>query len=54
MTQTTMQAMRVERHAPIESPPLVEARIPIPVPGPNEVLIRVSVCGVCHTDLHVV
>lgn len=22
-------------------------------PGPNEVLIRVKACGVCHTDLHV-
>jgi S-(hydroxymethyl)glutathione dehydrogenase/alcohol dehydrogenase len=27
--------------------------IPIPEPGPGEVLVRVSACGVCHTDLHV-
>ena len=26
----------------------------IPVPGQNEVLIRVHACGVCRTDLHVV
>jgi propanol-preferring alcohol dehydrogenase len=25
----------------------------LPVPGPGEVLVRVSVCGVCRTDLHV-
>ncbi|MDH4377229.1 MAG: alcohol dehydrogenase catalytic domain-containing protein [Ramlibacter sp.] len=24
-----------------------------PAPGPNEVLIRMSYCGVCHSDLHV-
>jgi S-(hydroxymethyl)glutathione dehydrogenase/alcohol dehydrogenase len=27
--------------------------IPVPHPGPGEVLVRVSACGVCHTDLHV-
>ena len=26
----------------------------VPVPQPHEVLVRVSVCGVCRTDLHVV
>lgn len=28
--------------------------IPTPLPGPGQVLIRVHVCGVCRTDLHVV
>jgi S-(hydroxymethyl)glutathione dehydrogenase/alcohol dehydrogenase len=28
--------------------------IPIPEPGAGEVLVKVSACGVCHTDLHVV
>ncbi len=28
--------------------------IPVPTPSPTQVLIRVSVCGVCRTDLHVV
>ncbi len=28
--------------------------LPVPVPGPGQVLIRVSACGVCRTDLHVV
>lgn len=27
--------------------------IPIPVPGANEVLIKVHACGICRTDLHV-
>ncbi|MCA9878847.1 MAG: alcohol dehydrogenase catalytic domain-containing protein, partial [Thermomicrobiales bacterium] len=32
--------------------PLVLKEVPVPVPGPGEVLIKVSACGVCHTDLH--
>ncbi|MGA2479993.1 MAG: zinc-dependent alcohol dehydrogenase family protein [Spirochaetia bacterium] len=28
--------------------------VPAPNPGPEEVLIRVSACGVCRTDLHIV
>ena len=28
--------------------------IPLPEPGPGEVLLRVLACGVCHTDLHIV
>jgi propanol-preferring alcohol dehydrogenase len=31
--------------------PLVVADLPTPTPGPNQVLIEVSVCGVCHTEL---
>ncbi len=31
--------------------PLVLSEIPIPIPGPQEVLIKVSACGVCHTEL---
>src|SRR5436853_213344 len=27
---------------------------PDPIPGPGEVRIKVSACGVCRTDLHVV
>ncbi|GAB4098131.1 zinc-dependent alcohol dehydrogenase family protein [Sinomonas halotolerans] len=32
--------------------PLVFGRRPDPVPARGEVLVRVSVCGVCRTDLH--
>jgi propanol-preferring alcohol dehydrogenase len=34
--------------------PLVEQQVPIPKPGPGQVLIRVCACAVCRTDLHVV
>jgi len=33
--------------------PLTLEDVPRPVPGVSEVLIRVEVCGVCHSDLHV-
>jgi propanol-preferring alcohol dehydrogenase len=33
---------------------LVRAKRPDPDPGPGEVRIKVSACGVCRTDLHVV
>lgn len=32
--------------------PLAIENIPIPLPGPGEVLVKVVACGVCHTDLH--
>lgn len=31
--------------------PLTLAEMPIPIPQKNEILIRVSACGVCHTEL---
>src|SRR5262245_13206316 len=34
--------------------PLREAEIPDPEPGAGDVLIAVSACGVCRTDLHIV
>lgn len=39
-------------HAPGE--PLRPADIPVPDPGPGELLVHVGACGVCRTDLHVV
>jgi alcohol dehydrogenase, propanol-preferring len=32
--------------------PLTIEALPVPVPGDREVLIRVTACGVCHSDLH--
>jgi alcohol dehydrogenase, propanol-preferring len=46
----TMQAMVCE--APQR--PLVFTTLRRPEPGPGEVLIKISVCGVCRTDLHLV
>ena len=31
--------------------PLEFVELPIPEPGPGEILLRVSACGVCHTEL---
>jgi propanol-preferring alcohol dehydrogenase len=31
--------------------PLQMTELPVPVPGDNEVLIKVRACGVCHTEL---
>jgi len=45
----TMRAMLLD--AP--GRPLRLARLPVPRPGPGEVLLRVEACGVCRTDLHV-
>jgi propanol-preferring alcohol dehydrogenase len=33
--------------------PLREVEMPVPVPGPHEVLLRVHACGVCRTDQHI-
>jgi len=32
--------------------PVVYKKIPVPKPGPDEVLINIKYSGVCHTDLH--
>ena len=32
--------------------PLEIAEVPTPAPGPNQALIKVAGCGLCHTDLH--
>ena len=32
--------------------PLAIEEVPIPTPGPGEILIKVIASGVCHTDLH--
>ena len=34
--------------------PLKLTELPEPLPGPNEVRVKVGACGVCRTDLHVV
>jgi propanol-preferring alcohol dehydrogenase len=34
--------------------PLRPAKIPVPRPGPGQVLLRVHACGLCRTDLHIV
>jgi propanol-preferring alcohol dehydrogenase len=43
--------MVLRKTAPIETEPLEWTNWPDPVPGLREILIEVSVCGVCHTEL---
>jgi propanol-preferring alcohol dehydrogenase len=33
--------------------PLDVREVPIPAPGPGELLVKLEACGICHTDLHV-
>ena len=33
--------------------PLVIQDVPMPVPGPDELLVKLNYCGVCHSDLHI-
>lgn len=47
-----MRAWEVERPAPIASHPLRLVARAVPTPGPGQALLRVTVCGVCRTDLH--
>ncbi len=49
-----MKACVLRSPAPVQSNPLEFADVPKPEPGAGEVLVRVSVCGVCRTDLHVI
>ncbi len=48
----TMRAWAVGVPGPIDSGPLVAVERPIPEPGPGEIRVKVTVCGVCRTDLH--
>ena len=48
-----MKAMLLKRTVSLQDnpEPLTLEDIPVPEPAPDEVLIRVSACGVCHTEL---
>jgi len=48
-----MRAMLIDRIHPVNEdiPVLLEAECAVPQPGAGEILIKVNVCGVCHTEL---
>jgi propanol-preferring alcohol dehydrogenase len=48
-----MKTCRLFSPSSIDSSPLVISDVPTPQPSPGQVRIKVSVCGVCHTDLHI-
>lgn len=49
-----MKAALLNKPAPVNTNPLVVTDVATPTAGSGEILIRVSHCGVCRTDLHVV
>lgn len=49
-----MRAWILETPAPLDRHPLRLEELADPEPGPREIRVRVRVCGVCRTDLHVV
>jgi propanol-preferring alcohol dehydrogenase len=49
-----VRAVAVRAQAPIESAPLALEERAIPSPAAGEILVRVTACGICRTDLHVV
>src|SRR5713101_35524 len=49
-----MKACLLRSPVAIETNPLAFADVRTPEPGKGEVLVRVRVCGVCRTDLHVI
>ncbi|KAA3656594.1 MAG: zinc-binding alcohol dehydrogenase family protein [Chloroflexi bacterium] len=49
-----MKAMQLQEGKSIDEKPLVAVETAVPSPTPHQIQIRVSVCGVCHTDLHTV
>ncbi len=48
-----MRAMQINRICRLDetAEPLVRVDAPMPSPGDKQLLVRVSVCGVCHTEL---
>lgn len=50
LPETHMHAAVVERFGT----PLSMQTLPIPRPGPGQILVKTEACGVCHTDVHAV
>jgi propanol-preferring alcohol dehydrogenase len=49
-----MRAMRLHENTSIDSSPLRLEDVPDPTPAAGEVRVRVNVCAICRTDLHVI
>lgn len=49
MPSETMEAMVLKR----AGEPLAPEALPMPAPGPDQILLKVLACGVCRTDLHI-
>lgn len=49
-----MNAMVLDQTGDVSGHPLRLRNQPVPTPKPGQVLVKIHVCGVCRTDLHVV
>ena len=47
---TTMRAQRLYT----DTGKIAVEDVPIPEPGPGEVLVKVAFCGICHSDLSLI
>ncbi len=46
-----MKAMVLKKISLVEEKPLELVDLPDPVPGPGQIRVKISTCGVCHTEL---
>jgi propanol-preferring alcohol dehydrogenase len=46
--------MLLRERGPIDTSPLTLTNLPDPSPGPGEIRVKVSACGICRTDLHII
>ena len=46
-----MKAMVLEKVLPVKDRSLKLVDLPVPTPGSKQILVKVSACGVCHTEL---
>ncbi len=46
-----MKAMVLEKILPVKERPLKLEDLPVPTPDSKQILVKVSACGVCHTEL---
>ena len=46
-----MKAQVLQATGQVENRPLELVERPVPRPGPGEILVKISACGVCHTEL---
>jgi propanol-preferring alcohol dehydrogenase len=46
-----MKAMILKKIGPVEKKPLEMQDLPIPQPSSNQIRVKITVCGVCHTEI---
>ena len=49
-----MKAWIARKQASIEEKPMEFTNLPTPIPKGDEIRIKISACGICRTDLHIV